>query len=65
MVFIIVFQMWGQVAMIVNHCGEVKGRRCGRTVNDSPIRKPVEFQNERHAGKASVSWTPSTRNNMK
>lgn len=57
--------MWGKVAMIVNHCGEVKGRRCGRTVNDSPIRKPVEFQNERHAGKASVSWTPSTRNNMK
>ena len=48
--------------MIVNHCGEVKGRRCGRTVNDSPIGKPVEFQNKRHARKASVSRMPSTRN---
>ena len=49
--------------MIVNHCGEVKGRRCGRTVNDSHIGKPVEFQNKRHdARKASVSRMPSTRN---
>ena len=47
--------------MIVNHCGEVKGRRCGGTVNDSHIGKPVEFQNKRHdARKASVSRMPST-----